>query len=129
MRYLVIILLATISVSCKKEELPTDNKEFVGTWRAAYGVGGVIGSRQPVPKDTVILFQLNADNTYRSIYNGRLLAKGKYWIGPGQDNRNNEKIIMYGLGGFSQRIAVQHDTLFIGHIYPTAPGVIYVRQR
>jgi hypothetical protein len=81
--YLTVISLTTFCACSKSEPIVTlYDKNSTGTWQLVqknWGLGATDGILTPA-KDSVVLLELNTDNTYISKLNGNPVSQGSYSI-------------------------------------------------
>jgi hypothetical protein len=122
-----LILFLAVVISCKKEN--NFNKDFVGNWKLAYSLGGIVG-RSNVTADNVNILLLNADNTFVNTINNKIINQGSYTITNKASGSYSGTAIVYNNSDSNwQFIAVKNDSLSITINYTVGLASVYSRQK
>jgi hypothetical protein len=129
MKYCFIII-ALLTVSCKKEKNSPYTDNIIGRWQLVSFGGGFDGKTYYPKANEVTTISFNADQSYLKTVNGNTTASGKYILGQAMSiySGKDDNALKFDDQSNWNIIRIENNTLEINSNAYDGGGSTYVRK-
>jgi hypothetical protein len=132
MKKLVVIAILSVVVhsGCKKGQQNPKSTGLIATWELRSEIGGIAGTHNVYQPGTGNILQLNADSTFASYRQFKLVSEGGFGIIKSAVLMGQTKydLIFFNNNMASGAIQLKGDTLIIGMDFDDGIASTYVRK-